>query len=609
MVAEIIPLIRLPRSQGIFDFLVPETLSLKPGMIVTIPFRATTVSGLVWRLKGQPSSKRYTLKRVLDILGNEPTVNLNQLQLIRKLADRYFTSLSVIAELFVPEPMRRQQPIPRRLPGKVAPSRPVNPALTRFLKRPGDTLILTHRSDYPAVIARLIVADPIVGQTMIIVPDFRRLATLVQTLPSSVKQTTIVIHGGLAKGALNEAFATARANQHGLIIGTRRAVFAPHEHVKAIWLIDEDDPGHKQADLNPRFDVATVIALIAQTKRVPVRFTAVTPSLSIWRRFSKRKSNVIRLGSLSKLSWIDFQSAPKDIVLTPTAEQAVNQTDGRVLVLVNQKGEATTVRCADCGQVLVCPHCQHVLAKKETAGLACTRCRQKLPEPTHCPRCRSTALRAFGFTVTTVARRLSRQLEEVIGTVTKEKQTHPDARVVVGTEHAFNLPTFFTVAVVPSLDQLLTRPTWDAEFRVWQLLGKLRLAAERVIVQTRSPDHPFIEQIQKGSWRELYDYFWNQRQQWHYPPAWQAIKLLYRSTDRAAGAAEANRVVKQLNKKGLSGLEITGPFTPFPFRRSGKYSYGVLLRWHDKQPPRLGAVVRNAITDEWQVDVNPHSLN
>ena len=94
MIASILPLQRLPRRLGIFDYHIPEALAgiVRPGHMVRIPFRASEQLGLV--VHTAEKQKTAELKELQGLLNAEPIATPSQLALLPPLAAWYGVSVA-----------------------------------------------------------------------------------------------------------------------------------------------------------------------------------------------------------------------------------------------------------------------------------------------------------------------------------------------------------------------------------------------------------------------------------------------------------------------------------------------------------------------------------
>ena len=81
--AEVIPLVKLPKSLGIFDYKIPAGLidEIQIGQLVEIPFRKKNIFGIIIKLKKDAGITHKNLKEIVSI-KNKKILALYQIDLI-----------------------------------------------------------------------------------------------------------------------------------------------------------------------------------------------------------------------------------------------------------------------------------------------------------------------------------------------------------------------------------------------------------------------------------------------------------------------------------------------------------------------------------------------
>lgn len=97
----------VPKGDGIFDYLIPESLQgvIRPGMVVAVPLGSDFISAIVYRLKNDSDVDK--LREVICLLDEQPILTDAQLQLAEILSKRYLTPLNRCVNTLLPEKFRR----------------------------------------------------------------------------------------------------------------------------------------------------------------------------------------------------------------------------------------------------------------------------------------------------------------------------------------------------------------------------------------------------------------------------------------------------------------------------------------------------------------------
>lgn len=98
--------VNLPAVSGEFDYALPLGMTVEPGQLVSVPFGAQTVQGVVFDLMDVPSVPNP--KPILNILDPQPVLTGPQLTFARQLAEATLNPLSAAIGLFLPSGLSQQ---------------------------------------------------------------------------------------------------------------------------------------------------------------------------------------------------------------------------------------------------------------------------------------------------------------------------------------------------------------------------------------------------------------------------------------------------------------------------------------------------------------------
>ena len=159
-----------------------------------------------------------------------------------------------------------------------------------------------------------------------------------------------------------------------ILIGTRSALHLPCPHLATIIIDEEHDNGYKQEEGGAIYHARDIAVLRAQCTQATIILSSATPSLETihnvqtkrYQHFSLKK----RFGkaSLPSVSLCDMNdtlvSAPKNLISQPLKEKILSrlQLQQQSLLFLNRRGYAPVVLCHSCGQPLLCPQDEHILA-------------------------------------------------------------------------------------------------------------------------------------------------------------------------------------------------------------------------------------------------------
>lgn len=565
--AEVIPIRRLPRHLGVFDYRIPEGMGVRPGQVVTVPFRRQPLQALVWRVKdvpaaGVPVDRIQAISAVHEHAEIAPVLQA----VLHFVADYYLQSPASVANLLLPLPQRAALPAPSVLSGVCH--------LYVGAQTP---------SAWVPVVQSTLQAK---RQVLILCPEVSGVEAVIAQLHAHVDPGVVALHSRLTRlqqvRALQAAASTGR-----VVVGTRMAVFASFRALGQIVVTDEHREGYKQWDQNPRYHALTVARRLAMASGAGLTVASVWPNLTTLQLARRQGWQIHTLPSPRAAVTIadlkeERRSGNRGLLSGPL-QQALTQLDADpaaprpLWVLANRRSDAVATRCRDCSSALRCPTCgTNLRLDASSQRLTCVGCGAVVPRPTTCPRCGGSRWYQPELTVDGISRQIRGHYPR-LRVATFDASLRPAAvDAVVAASHAGT--TDVLVGTVALLQAALPRPpiavfvSFDASLnladvraaeRTAQLLAELRSRASEVVVQTSTPTHPLLDgSTEYATWAEGE---LEARRMLGYPPYARLISLVVGGDTADAAEADATEVKRNVQAvvapTGFR-LEVLGPVTP-----------------------------------------------
>lgn len=450
-------------------------------------------------------------------------------------------------------------------------------------------------------------------QALILVPEISLTPQLVSRFRARFEGQGVgiaVLHSGLSVGERYDAWREIVRHRMQIVIGARSAVFAPLPLPGLIVVDEEHDASFKQGE-GFRYNARDLALVRGQQQGCPVVLGSATPSIASSFRaeqghFSRLQlPQRVHLGPLPQVEMVDMReekTAPG--ALSNRLIEALQQTleqDRQCLLLLNRRGFAPFLLCADCGHTFFCPNCSITLTfHQRDKNLKCHYCDYSKAADENCPKCQGLNLDYQGVGT----ERLEQELRELFSgariarmdrDTTSRKGAHQKIMqamltrridILIGTQmiaKGHDFPAVDLVGVVAA-DSVLNFPDFRSAERGFALLtqvagraGRGKDGSGRVLVQTFNPEHYALECALQHDYAGFYQQEIPFRQELGYPPCGHLINLTLSSnrTDQVKAAADcfAGRL-----RQTSSGVEILGP-TPCPLARlRGKSRYQILLK-------------------------------
>ncbi|WP_320669921.1 replication restart helicase PriA [Patulibacter defluvii] len=439
------------------------------------------------------------------------------------------------------------------------------------------------------------------GRTaLVLVPEIALTPQTVARFRSRLGETVAVLHSGLSKGERRDEWWRLRRGEARICVGPMSAVFAPVPDLGLVIVDEEHDPAYKQ-DGDPRYDARRVAAWRARESGAVLVVGSATPRPESWAALRRialpRRADG---GALPAVRLIDVRGNRN--VLDRHVHQAL--TDARkAIVLLNRRGWATWLECADCGHTWECPNCDVSLVLHRGGDvLRCHHCGHVEHPPRQCPACGSVSVGQHGLGTEQLADhlpghvfRLDADVRDRSGVLQRFQEA--DHGILVGTQMIAKGHDFPDVelGVVVDADATLRFPDFRSQERTFQLVAQLAGRAGRgggpsgtpatVLVQTRSPDDRALRHAARHDAHGFLVEELERRRQLDYPPFSTIVRVMCEHEDEQRVQAAAS-VLRERMPEGTMG--------PVPiFRRQGRFRRQLLL----KAPRRAPAVaaVRAAV--------------
>jgi primosomal protein N' (replication factor Y) len=449
--------VEAPQHSGLWaplDYLSPQPLP--PGTLVRVPLGRRTVTGMVWAAAVGPEGAddfQGELKPVLEVLADLPPLPEDWRALVAFAAQYYQRSLGEMALMVLPPELRELDAAQwqRRLkrlnktlgaaleagPGPEVPA--LTPQQTQALQALAEAGPHTHLlwgstgSGKTEVYLRH--TDQVLqggGQVLMMVPEINLTPQLEARVAARFPGRRIVsLHSGLTPAQRLQGWLMAHLGHADIVLGTRLAIFTPLPRLGLIVVDEEHDPSYKQQD-GGRYSARDLAVYRGRQRHVPVLLGSATPSLESWHNAlpaDEGGTGRYRLlamparvgdGQMPAVRVLDLSREPKPprgAAAPPLATPLLAAITERVergeqsLVLLNRRGYAPVLHCADCGWKSGCPHCSawRVFHKADRT-LRCHHCGFTERVPRACPDCGNQDIAPVGRGT----ERLEEQLAEAL---------------------------------------------------------------------------------------------------------------------------------------------------------------------------------------------------
>lgn len=543
----------LPHLDQSFDYALPEGVDAPIGSRVKVPFGGRRHDAFV--VGHEPSHHAGRLLPITKVVSPLSVLTPEVYRLCEDVAQAMAGSTPDVVRLAVPPRAARVEQSASLEPGPipVAPEAEL-PAWDEYVG--GDTFLdHVRQGENPRAVWTAL--PGVSGST----PRWQRdLASAVGACLASGRRVLIVVptvaevealsaalsdcgsivqqHGELSPPDRYRAFLRTLTGQCDIVVGTRSAVFAPVQDLGLIvvWDCDDENLSEQHAPYPTalhaairRRDSAILIGSLARPVRAQLLVQdgwakEIAPVRATFRELAPRveaPDEAALRGDMARLPEPAFRMLREAL------------QHGPVLIHTPRSGYLHSIRCADCGERVECPHCHGPITIKP-GGTTCALCGRAVS--VRCAGCGSTQVKAYRVGAERTWEEIGRQFPSVPVTlsnartgVTRAVTAKP--RIVIATpgaepvaENGYAAAAILDAAVAtarPDLDTGLT-----AVDRWFHVAGLVRGAGEggRVMI-LGGPEQRAAAALVRWdaagyAAREL-----EEREELHFPPAWRIARL------------------------------------------------------------------------------------
>lgn len=434
-----------------------------------------------------------------------------------------------------------------------------------------------------------------------LVPEIALGRQLEYRLEDTFKDMLMVFHSGESAARRTEVAARTRDSRY-IVLGTRSAIFLPHNNLGLIIVDEEHDSSYKQDSPAPRYNGRDTAVMLGAIHSCPVLLGSATPSLESLYNCITGKYSLIELPQR-------FHGAPDAEVeiIDTVAERKKNGMRGsfslklifkiketlqkgeQVIILRSRRSFSPVLQCEGCGFIPKCPRCNVSLSYHKASGKdICHYCGFSVPHTGICPEC-GGVLSGIGagtqkieeetaalFPEARIARLDSdsaqdRKYEtEVIKGFSKGS-----IDILIGTQmitKGFDFKGLTLVAAIGA-DSLLAVQDFRADEKALQTLMQFRGRCGRrghkgtFMIQTSQPGHPVYRQLLLNAASGA-ESLMAERHDFGYPPYCRLIDITVRDSFEDRAERMAAKTAAILSDKGF---HITGPFSTASGKNAGDH--------------------------------------
>jgi primosomal protein N' len=416
-----------------------------------------------------------------------------------------------------------------------------------------------------------------------------------------------------------------------VILGARSAVFLPFQRLGLVIIDEEHENSFKQQDPAPRYHARSVAIVLAQMYGAKTLLGTATPSIESYRNAQLEKYGLVTLSQrykdiqLPTIEVVDIKdlrrrklmSGPFSPRLIAAVRNALQRGEQAIL-FQNRRGFVPMIECRTCGWVPHCPNCDVSLTYHKSMNvLTCHYCGYTERVPEQCPNCESKDIKGRGYGTEKIEdeimevfpdARIARMDLDTTRTKNAYERLINDfsagkTNLLIGTQMVSKGLDFDHVSVVGILDadNMLNYPDFRAYEHAFTMMAQVSGRAGRkgkqglVILQTRNPELPVIQQVVNNSYTAFYKSQLEERTAFHYPPFFHLIYIYIKHRNNDIVESASMELGSRIRE--IFGNRVLGPDKPTVARVKTLHIRKIMLKLENGIDYKLAKQYLRSIRD------------
>ena len=634
-IVNVIPLTYIPRPHSsIFSY--ETNLDLAPGSLVLVPFGKRSFPAIVKEMHQKNDPLPPYLKPILSIISENPVLPLHTKLLLEWVSKYYITPKglvfkSVLSGLDLQKVAHAAKQIPK-----------INKTKSETTERRNYAFGSDRFTEYNEQIAEKLSKDQ---NVLILVPTIKQETEVSRKLTPANKKRAVMLSSKNPK-AQHELWLKLYSAKKTILIGAKKAVFAPLSDIGLIIIEDENNILHKISLQHPKYNTKETALALAQILKCDVIFGGELPSLEsitestekIYNFFREpaQKELKIRIEDLTdkKQRKSNYRFSPKFL---DNLEKIITK-GGRVIILSARKGEASGLMCKDCEEIIQCPACSAPFAlytsvDSEQNKLICRHCGQMILPPKTCANCGGWRFKPIGLASSKIAEYLNKFFPEAKiflfdgSTVKTDKDkagviedfNRTKSSILIATKMALTEKIkAVDIAAIVAVDQFLTIPNFNAQEILFDTIIKLKSLVKSggiLVIQTYRAEQKILNTLEQNDFETFFKDELQMRKELTWPPYTKLIKITTHNKKEASAHESLIKLAENLSilKKSRNlRFEIIGPYPAYIRKIKNQYRWHILIKEYVADSNKLSFSLQDElqkiVSANFDIDVNPESI-
>jgi primosomal protein N' (replication factor Y) (superfamily II helicase) len=370
-----------------------------------------------------------------------------------------------------------------------------------------------------------------------------------------------------------------RLADYCVVLGSRSSIFVPVNNLGLVIIDQEENQVYKQEQV-PHYHAREVALMRAEIQGAKVVLGSHSLSLESFYLAQKNKLEfefippklaypLVKVIDLRRLSYGQSKSKSMFSKYLIDAISAILAEKGKVLLVINRKGFATTAACHNCGLALKCPRCNiNLVFHFDEDKLKCHHCNFKMEVPKICPSCNAGYIKYFGIGTEKVESELARIFPQGMENIF----------VSTGSVEKYQDQSFDLIGVM-LIDNSLNRVDFRASEKTFSLLmGLVSLTSKKIIIQSANINHHCFQALINNNPQLFLKEELKARKQLNFPPFKHMILLKVRGINLEKVKQASADLFTRLSRIKTASIKMLSLNPGQPAKLRGNFYYQILIR-------------------------------
>jgi len=573
--------------EGPFDYSIPREIAkeIKIGSRVIVPFKNFKKIGYVVELSKFTKIKK--IKTITSLIDYEPIFDKDTLSLLKKLASYYCCSWGEMIETALPSSIRKGRRI--TIDGAQHKQNKYKKGEFRVTLLHDETV--DKRWDF--LLRQIQKSISLERGVIFLEPQIAYIDKTAKWLKEKVGRDVAILHSKQPEKREFKQWIDVKNGRINIVIGSRSAIFAPVKNLGLIIINEEDNRSYKQ-EQSPFYHARQVAMLRAKQQKTNLILVSQLPSLesyysSLIGRYKllnfKYKGHTSTQIEIADMNQEAVLYKRRKVILLSQLENNIQKTldnSGKVILFINRLGFATSLRCKNCGYSPKCNRCSVGLTYHyKRRMLVCRFCNYQMQPLEICPQCKTSYIQYSGLGAEKLESETHRLFPQA-----KINRWDSDAgiqkgdfNILISTQILLKGHVDCDLLGVIQLDSLLNRVDFRSSEEAFSLLFRLRkLVKEKMIIQTRNPQHDCIQAIRKCDPFLFYKNELKLRKELGFPPFRHFVQIQLRGKSDQRVKDVTSSLFEKMKSISSKNINVLEPFAGSPLRLRGSYRWNILLK-------------------------------